>query len=381
MRKTISNTEGRWIHRQLDDVPIVSPVSSNITESFILTYKNICKDLNIPLAENCPKFEKAFGPSKIGTVLGIRFNSILLSWTLPYEKFADSVNMILCIMEKKSCTILEFQKLHGKLNSFAQMHNFAKFFSFQMNKFLQSFDVQKKEVLPTPVALLNELRVWLHMLFENQKSGFQIPAEIHHPPLNAIKFFSDAAGPAIRWSLCSGKNIIQTFDSGAASIGVVNSKISFVSTITWPLSFVEKYPHSSAVLEAVALLLPFCCNPCDLKNKHVNLITDNISCMFAWENKIAKDEVVNSLLQTLHLFEAALPCKIYITHRKRRSDKFTKIADNCSRISTFHLSFEDIKDVKRHILHGPLLRWIFDCRNYKLNPIEIVKYSTRHFEK
>jgi hypothetical protein len=79
----------QWIHRQLDDVPIVSPKGSGITETFTKGYAKICADLGVPLAENCPNHEKAFGPSTFGTVLGIGFDSTNLEWYLGKDKAHD----------------------------------------------------------------------------------------------------------------------------------------------------------------------------------------------------------------------------------------------------------------------------------------------------
>jgi hypothetical protein len=56
-------------------VPVISPNGSGITEKFTKTYKRICEELNVPLAENCKKFEKAFDETTQGTVLGIIFDS------------------------------------------------------------------------------------------------------------------------------------------------------------------------------------------------------------------------------------------------------------------------------------------------------------------
>ena len=49
------------MHRALDDSPCVAKAGSVIVEKFSATMKEICKDINMPLAENCVFGEKAFG--------------------------------------------------------------------------------------------------------------------------------------------------------------------------------------------------------------------------------------------------------------------------------------------------------------------------------
>ena len=48
--------------------------------------KEVCGELNIFLADNCPKAKKAFELQARGTVLGIGFNSSDLTWFLSSEK-------------------------------------------------------------------------------------------------------------------------------------------------------------------------------------------------------------------------------------------------------------------------------------------------------
>jgi hypothetical protein len=50
----------RFVHHQLDDVPIVAPDNTNWCSEFYDSYKNICDLQNIELAKQCPDFDKAF---------------------------------------------------------------------------------------------------------------------------------------------------------------------------------------------------------------------------------------------------------------------------------------------------------------------------------
>ena len=63
------------LFRQLDDVPFVSAGDSGNTEKFAAAYTDICRGTKVPLAEMCPKREKAFETSTTGTVLGVKFDT------------------------------------------------------------------------------------------------------------------------------------------------------------------------------------------------------------------------------------------------------------------------------------------------------------------
>jgi hypothetical protein len=133
------------VHRQLDDVPIVSPRGSKLMERFTGLYVEISKKLNVPLAPNCEKHEKAFGPTTFGTVLGVNFDSVTMAWSLPAEKEAGIQKVIDEFLAKKSCTLLEIQKLHGKLSDFALSCSFMLGFRHHLIELLGKFSSRKPD--------------------------------------------------------------------------------------------------------------------------------------------------------------------------------------------------------------------------------------------
>ena len=75
----ISDTPAELTLCRLDDVPNVSPVSDNGCERFAEVYRDICDDINVKSAPDCPDRDKAFRNEKEGKVLGIIFRSSNLS--------------------------------------------------------------------------------------------------------------------------------------------------------------------------------------------------------------------------------------------------------------------------------------------------------------
>jgi predicted RNA-binding protein with PUA domain len=55
-------------------------------EQFGTCFKEICKQSNVLIADNCPQNEKAFELQQSGIVLGIGFDSRKLEWFLPKKK-------------------------------------------------------------------------------------------------------------------------------------------------------------------------------------------------------------------------------------------------------------------------------------------------------
>ena len=108
------------VHRQLDDVLAVSPANKNWCQEFTECYKNLCNSLNLQLAPDCPRFEKAFSNVSAGKVLGIWFDSSDLSWSLPEEiKLRAIAAICKCLTEEED--LLSMQKLVGRHNDISLM--------------------------------------------------------------------------------------------------------------------------------------------------------------------------------------------------------------------------------------------------------------------
>jgi hypothetical protein len=332
----------QWIHRQLDDVPIVSPKGSGITETFTKAYAKICGELGVPLADPCPNHEKAFGASTHGIVLGIGFDSETLEWYLAKPK-ADNLQQ--CIDEfltKKVCSLLEAQILHGKMSAVAQMSNFLMGFRFHLVGFLKKFGVNEKEVRLIPRELKDDLWIWKKVI-NTARTGVPLGESYGEPPLFPLNFVSDAAGAAFEWHQGKCRNVSIPGDRRVASIGFLGEEICMIGIIRWPITLLTRdksrkgtfMGSKSGTLEMVGLLIPFVTCPKFLRGRHIVLGVDNVSVVYAWSKKYCKNDPETSLLiRTLHVIEAYLHCKIYVTHVRRLSTNIAAMADRLSRRST-----------------------------------------------
>jgi hypothetical protein len=72
-----------FVGRAVDDQPVATLKNSTWGKEFTDSYRRICKEVNVELADDCVNCDKAFTDSTQGKVLGIWFNSEKLSWKLP----------------------------------------------------------------------------------------------------------------------------------------------------------------------------------------------------------------------------------------------------------------------------------------------------------
>ncbi len=341
--KIETDTPASAIHRQLDDVPIVGPADSKTAESFAVAYKQICADVGIPLAPVCPDLEKAFENSTEGTVLGVRFDSVDLTWSFSEIKVEELLEMIENFRSSEDSDLLNFQKLHGKLANFGQMCGFTKGFRFHFMKFFHGFEKQPGRKQKIPRELKDDLRIWANCV---AAAGKRLPlaTPMHHPPLQHATFLSDAAG--LQADPHAG-------EIGAACVGFHADHYTFFSQVLWPQHFLHTlnedrvlYGHKSTTLECVGLLLPFLGIPQELTGKSIVLLVDNTAVIAAWEKKHCKNDTDTSILiRTLHIIEAFLHCKIFVRHQRRLTSKQATLADALSRKRT------STPDVMQKIAH------------------------------
>ena len=294
-----------------------------------------------------------------------------MTWKLPDDKRNETIWLLSTFLKKSCSNLLEFQKLHGKINNFAQLAIFLKGFRFYQNRFLQMFDNNTNVTIDIPADVKTELTIWLKCIIDNV-NGFPIPLITEEIPLFFIENFSDAAGAAFDSSNPSSPI---NDKQGAAAISLINGTIKAFTTVTWEYELICKFPHNSAILEAIGLIMPFIEFPNIFAGKFVKCNVDNISLIFNWEKRTTKkDEITYKLIQTLHLIEFALPCKIFVDHLPRCSSWQTILVDNFSRDATVTSNnLEKIQKCPKKTLSGALAAW---CKNpfssTNLVPIDIV---------
>jgi hypothetical protein len=354
------------VQRQLDDVPMVASKESKLTEKFTTAYKDVCEKLNIPLAPECEKHEKAFGPSTYGTVLGVQFDSETMEWSLSKEKEQSMQQLIDFFLVNKTCNLKQVQKLHGKLANFAVSMKLMKSFKFNLLELLNKFKGQEGRKI-IPEALKKDLWVWKKCIADSRQ-GYPIRGFVDEPPLNPTTIISDAAGAALEW--IDGKSVNKTIanDRGVASILYKGKKVLKTTTMSWPGNLLmglknrngSYFGTKSGTLEAVGLILPFVSYPSELIGKKIVLQVDNTSLIYGWEKHYCKNDPETSLLLcVLHVIEVYLPCKIHVQHVKRCSTTMARIVDQLTRTSTTTAkTLRKIENSERFMPKGAMHKWL-----------------------
>jgi hypothetical protein len=319
------------IHRTLDDVVCVARPETGWCQSFSTAYRETCLEFNIPLAEDCPRREKAFSNETSGTVLGVQFRSDTMQWRLGEQKISGLLNSIHLMYTCGHADLKQTERLVGKLNNFGQMMPLLSTFRRPMNEFLSSFGEDYSILLPVPEEFLRDLEVW-YSVIASSSAWLPIPREQKFPDTDAIHFTSDAAG-----------GIGNEEWAGVASLGHFEEKAFwFMCRGRWPESIYwmvdekgSSFASKMTTLELVGLFLPLLTVPEVVRGKNVVLGVDNVSVVFAWENgSVAGDLHASVLVRALHIVSTYLECRLFVDHVPRLSSLSSHMADCLTRQST-----------------------------------------------
>ena len=327
-----SSTPEELVFRHLDDTPTVGPASKQYCQNFSREFVNICSELNLKLAPNCPNNEKAFCNETFGKVLGIWFDTEILCWSLPEQKRLETLQLVKLAIDNEFLPVLSVQKLLGKLNSSCLMCPLLSLFKRNLNVCLGFALRAQIDTVRISADAKSDLQTWAGFLLD-ENHWFPIPIQPCPPPITHKTLFSDAAG-------ISNK----LFDSGVASVGLNEDLDTLLAArFVWsPNMLRSTHPENdsllgenSVFLEFVGVILPFIMFPELFHNEHIVCLVDNTGCFNGWENKYVKNDVLTSILiRALALIASYLECIVHVEHLPRLSNRMARQVDRMSRDST-----------------------------------------------
>ena len=344
------------VHRILDDSACVAPAETGWCQQFTERYKEVCAEIGIKLAEDCPYQEKAFTNKTRGTVLGIQFDTVSLTWRIADDKAARILTDIHTLIHGGHADLKQVETLAGRLSDFGQMCPFLQAFKRPLNDLLSSFNEDYTILQEVKEELVQDLRVWAAVV-SRANGWLPIAREMKNPPLDAWEFVSDAAGGlgSEDWM-------------GVASLGINSSGgFWFLCRGEWPPAILENIDEKGArfaskmtTLELIGLFLPFLSVPTQLAGRNIVLGVDNVSVVFGWENKsVSGDLTASALIRALHLVSSFLECRIFVRHVPRLSSLASIMADSLTRSSTAKAEvWATVVGAQQYRQPEPLWEWL-----------------------
>jgi hypothetical protein len=131
--------------------------------------------------------------------------------------------------------------------------------------------------------------------------------------------------------------------------------------IEWSDSKGSKMGSKTTSLEFIGILLHVLLMPQALRKQNVVFVTDNLSCVYGWENRCVKnDEFASIMIRGLQIITAFLECNVYICHKKRCSDWETQLVDRLTRQLTTTKNDKALVNSFGHSWPSVLSDWLRD---------------------
>jgi hypothetical protein len=332
-----SGVPSKYVLRQVDDVPVAAPGNSGQCEKFSETYKEMCRDLNVQLAPDCPMQDKAFTNQKRGKVLGVMFDTTDLTWRLSDKKVNNAKMSVNKALTKNEITLKECQRLIGRLNDVGQMCPLMKVFRQPLNLCLSDIlsNADPNTLISISSAAKRDLQVWAGFLSSDFK-WLPIPKEVCAPPIWHKEFVSDAAGLADKADFWKRP--------GCGNVGFAeDGTIIFANQFLWKEQFITdavdeknvRYGDKTTTLEMLGLLMPLVLAPELFTKSNVVMRVDCFGTVYAMENRASKGDTSASVfVRAIYLIAAYLECNLHVEHLPRLSDWGAEVADRLSRLSS-----------------------------------------------
>jgi len=307
--------------------------------------------VGLTLATDDPNSVKAFSRQTRGTVLGFTFDTVSSTCLLPEGKFDEVARLAeeALLPGGEGLPLEDIQKLLGKLESVAQLFPFMKGFRWQLLQWLRAALVEPDRPARLPKAASEDLKIWIAAL-KTAKSGLPIAKPPNSPPIGTLNLVSNAAGRPPPGSSDS---------NGGTSIGIDKNTCWFAASLKWPLGLMWAAQDKTSIYEAIAMIIPFLTTPNCLRHRRIHLFSNNIAVVWAWEKRHTKEEALTSIIiRTLHILEAYLPCKIFVSHLPRVSTPSAATADRLTRSSTTTASDRRLLTHNFNHFPQPFLKWI-----------------------
>ncbi len=264
--------------RQVDDVPVISPAGSGLTEEFSEKYKEIAEEVNVKLAPDCPLNEKAFTNQVRGKVLGVFFDTTDCTWRIGEKKLWKTRSTIKKALQSENSNIRDRQRLCERLNDISQMCSFMKIFRHAI---LACMEVIPSSAPSYTIVHISEdakrdLVIWENFVNSDLK-WLPISHEMIPAPIWCREFVSDATGLSAEADVKTG--------SGCGNVSFLeDGTIIFANQLIWPREFIQKESDEkgdkTTCLEMIGLMLPLLIVPELFKNQHVLLKVDCLGTYF-----------------------------------------------------------------------------------------------------
>ena len=174
----------------LDDVCAASPAGSIEIFRFEQAYRDVAAEVSVRLAPTSDP-DKAFSPTTSGVVLGVKYDSVAWTWSLPPDKLNRILLQLRSAVDADTIMQVEMASIAGRILHYAALVPLGKFNIVHILKAVHSVP-NKTDLLPVTSELRGQLYFWLVVL--RASDGHASIPRLYPFPVWTFEFWTDAGG-------------------------------------------------------------------------------------------------------------------------------------------------------------------------------------------
>ena len=285
--------------------------------------------IGFPLQPWDPNRMKSFGPSTSGCILGVWIDSVSFTYNFAPRKLNLMIQFVEQCYLAPALTLNQMQQMMGKIHYLSTIdHAFSTATGFLANQ-LQAYlrlhphweDIpisnQSADIVLSPPSKqdIMVLRALLKMLADRQ-----FPLEVHHWHNHSRAIYTDASG--VLGQGVGGVLLSSPLSAFAIPLpdGLLTSGLGHIAFVpmSWRTCPLELLPVWASLMHFAA----------EIKHCHVIFYMDNSEAVMAIQRRTSADYTTCLLIRLILFTASILDVHVDVAHVNRRSDVFSKVADD-----------------------------------------------------
>jgi hypothetical protein len=304
----------------LDDVCAATASDCTKLQQFEAAYREVAAHLGIKLAPTTDP-DKAFSATTTGVVLGVRYDTIAWTWSIPHEKLARLLHQIRSAMSADWMRQCDVWSLVGKILHYAPLVPSGK---YNISALIQahSLSSDRNDQVTLPPQFKQQLQFWWIML-KTVDGVSSIPRPDKFPAWT-FEFFTEAAGGS----------------SNTVGLGTGGHGGPFWFYVPWRNRINSGTRDAdgkrlSRKLSALELVGPLICISAGrqlCKRKPIRIWVDNAGSVGIWRKGYSSTcQLCTTLVSAISRVAAALGSTLTIDKISRCSNTGAELADHLSK--------------------------------------------------
>ena len=311
--------------QHLDDCVAASPKGSDLIQRFDDSYASVAAQLGIKLAPRDDP-EKAFGPSTVGVVFGVKYDTVLWTWEIPQEKLCRIMHNLQEAIDSVSISQGLMMSICGKILDVRPLVPDGR---FHVNHIIRAAGVSqtKTDLCVISGPLRSQLIFWSLML-RTCSGVVGIPDPDARLPSWAWDVYTDASGGGLGPDgLRTGRGV------GAVALGWwAYAPWSRMICIGPLMDDGRRLNRKMSALELIGPLLVISSGFLRCKGQPVRVWVDNAGSVGIWRKGYSTScDLSTTIVKAIATIAAGLGCRIDIVKILRCSSPGADMADALSK--------------------------------------------------